>query len=43
MMVEKPSIKMSSFKWGKNIEDSIKDELIMAATTMVVVYVRKVF
>ena len=33
MLWKKDIIKMSSFDWNKNIEDSIKDGLILTATT----------
>ena len=32
---------MGSFDWKKNIEDSIKDELIITATATVIFYVLK--
>ena len=32
---------MGSFDWKKNIEDSIKDELIVTATATVIFYVLK--
>ena len=38
-MVKKPIQKMSSFDWKKNIEDSIKDRLIITATTTEIFYV----
>ena len=33
---------MSSFDWKKNIEDSIKDEIIIEATTTVIFFTLKV-
>ena len=33
---------MSSFDWKKNVEDSIKDGLIITATTTVIFYALKV-
>ena len=33
---------MSSFDWKKNIEDSIKDGLVITATTTVIFYALKV-
>ena len=33
---------MSSFDWKKNVEDSIKDGLIITTTTTVIFYVLKV-